>query len=379
MVFWIKGENKHFRKSLRETNLERAKEKGREIYHQLMGQIYSGNKVFSYKMGDLVEIYLDHQQKRVDDGLIVQGRHSTIKTILNHLIKFVGNDTKVDSIENTTYRNYFDFRRKHHPKVQNITLKNERSQISHLYKWGIGEGFIGANRLPKWTELKYSQPRTRQYLNRELYRKLYTHLNNWTKGINHEEDLYYRQLVRDFILVLSNTGMRFGECHQLKWEYINVIPSKLKYPNVKIFIPSHITKTRRERTTLGMRGDIFKRIKSYSPDTLSHNFVFRKFESDELVSKKILYKYWEKIMLETGLCNEPVAPTYYTLRHTFISYRLMYGNVNVFTLGKLVGTGIKYIQDHYGHLNIEDISEDYTKVVNKPTEFEDMFGSDLEL
>ena len=56
--------------------------------------------------------------------------------------------------------------------------------------------------------------------------------------------------------------MRFGECHQLKWEYINVIPSKLKYPNVKIFIPSHITKTRRERTTLGMRGDIFKRIKS---------------------------------------------------------------------------------------------------------------------
>ena len=379
MVFWIKGENKHFRKSLRETNLERAKEKGREIYHQLMGQIYSGNKVFSYKMGDLVEIYLDHQQKRVNDGLIVQGRHSTIKTILNHLIKFVGNDTKVDSIENTTYRNYFDFRKQHHPKVQNITLKNERSQISHLYKWGIGEGFIGANRLPKWTELKYSQPRTRQYLNRELYRKLYTHLNNWTKGINHEEDLYYRQLVRDFILVLSNTGMRFGECHQLKWEYINVIPSKLKYPNVKIFIPSHITKTRRERTTLGMRGDIFKRIKSYSPDTLSHNFVFRKFESDELVSKKILYKYWEKIMLETGLCNEPVAPTYYTLRHTFISYRLMYGNVNVFTLGKLVGTGIKYIQDHYGHLNIEDISEDYTKVVNKPTEFEDMFGSDLEL
>ena len=87
-------------------------------------------------------------------------------------------------------------------------------------------------------------------------------------------------------------------------------------------------------------------------------------------------------MNETGLCNEPVPPTYYTLRHTFISYRLMYGNVNVFTLGKLVGTGIKYIQDHYGHLNIEDISEDYTKVVNKPDSkgmnkeyMEEMFGS----
>ena len=243
-------------------------------------------------------------------------KYYSIKTILNHLIQFVGKDTKVDSIENTTYRNYFDYRRKHHPKVQNITLKNERSQISHLYKWGISEGYIGSNRIPKWKELKYAQPRTRQYLNRELYRKLYTHLNNWTKGINHEEDLYYRQLVRDFILVLSNTGMRFGECHQLKWEYIKVIPSKLKYPNVKIFIPYHITKTKRDRTTLGMRGDIFKRIKSYSPDSLSHNLIFRKFQSDEIVSKKILYKYWDKIMNETGLCDEPVPPTYYTLRHT---------------------------------------------------------------
>ena len=83
-------------------------------------------------------------------------------------------------------------------------------------------------------------------------------------------------------------------------------------------------------------------------------------------------------MDETGLCNEPVPPTFYSLRHTFISYRIMYGNVNVFTLSKLVGTGVQYIQNHYGHLNLEDISEDYTKVIKKD-EMDDMFGYELEL
>ena len=379
MTFWIRSERKHFRKSLRETDLERSKEKGKKIYHQLMGQLYSGKKIFSVKMGEFIEMYLEHQQKRVDDGLITQQRYSTISTMLKHLINFVGKDERVDSIEDTKYRHYYDFRRKNYPKVQNITLKNERSQISHLYKWGIEYGHIGHNKLPKWSELKFEKPRTRYYLDKELYRKLYTYLNNWTKGINDPQELYYRSLVRDFIFVLSNTGMRFGECRQLKWEYVQIIPSKLKYPNVKIFIPSHITKTRTDRITLGMRGDIFNRIKDYSEEMFSHDFVFRNYQSNEMISKKILYKYWEKIMVETGLDKQPIPPTYYTLRHTFISYRLMYGNVNVFTLGKLVGTGIKYIQDHYGHLNIEDISEDYTKVINKPREMdkgvmEEMFG-----
>ena len=55
----------------------------------------------------------------------------------------------------------------------------------------------------------------------------------------------------------------------------------------------------------------------------------------------------------------------------------MYGGVNVFTLSEMVGTGIKYIQDHYGHLKIEDIADDFTKVVNKPTKYsevDEMFG-----
>ena len=140
--------------------------------------------------------------------------------MLKHLIQFVGEDTKIDSIENTKYRDYYDFRRNNHSSVQNITLKNERSQIGHLYTWGIDEGYINPSKKPKWRELKYVPVKSRYYLDREMYRTLWTYLKNWTKGVNNPEDLYYRQVIRDFILVLSNTGMRFGECRQIRWENI---------------------------------------------------------------------------------------------------------------------------------------------------------------
>lgn len=79
-------------------------------------------------------------------------------------------------------------------------------------------------------------------------------------------------------------------------------------------------------------------------------------------------------MVGSGLDKQPFDLSYYSLRHTFISYRLMYGRVDVFTLSKMVGTGIQYIQDHYGHLNIDDVSDDYTKNNKKHKEIDDMFG-----
>ena len=58
MRCWISAEKKHFKKSLRTKNLEDAKEKGRKLYYQMMGQIEVGHKIFSITMSVCVEKYL---------------------------------------------------------------------------------------------------------------------------------------------------------------------------------------------------------------------------------------------------------------------------------------------------------------------------------
>ena len=103
-----------------------------------------------------------------------------------------------------------------------------------MYKWGFDEGYINRSKTPIWNELKFSKPKSRNYIDRDNYRKLYSYINNWEKDSNDEKEIYHRKLVRDFIFVLANTGLRFGECRQLKWSYIKLLKSKnSKYPNVK--------------------------------------------------------------------------------------------------------------------------------------------------
>ena len=118
---------------------------------------------------------------------------------------------------------------------------NERATLGHMFKWGLEQGFFTRSQLPVWSEIKNTIS-YRKALQRDGYRVLYTYLNKWRKNIvDDERSEYERQLCRDFILILANTGMRFGEARFLKLNYVEVKNSlKSKYPNVQIRIPAEI-------------------------------------------------------------------------------------------------------------------------------------------
>ena len=66
----------------------------------------------------------------------------------------------------------------------------------------------------------------------------------------------------NFILILANTGMRFGKARRIKWNFVQITkpsPSndgRTSYPNVHIRIPAELSKVKKDRTAIGMRGDI---------------------------------------------------------------------------------------------------------------------------
>jgi integrase len=373
MRLWVCDENRYFRKSLRTKDIELAKEKARKIYYQMMGQIEVGRRIFSISMGELVEKYMEHQQQRVDAGFIVQGRHTTIRTQLKHLLSFVGEGTKLDTIRNNKYRDYYTFRKKHHPEVKNPTLINERATIGNLYKWAMEQGYVNQSQLPVWSEIRKTIS-YRNAMQRDEYRVLYTYLRNWHQGIKDEREVYERKLVRDFILVLANTGMRFGEARFTKWHSVEVVKSALsKYPNVHIRIPKENSKVRKDRTAIGMRGDIFKRIKEYSRHTHQQDYVFADYDTGEAISRKTLYRLWDVIREESGLSEFPEDYSYYSLRHTYATYRLQLGNVDVFTLSKVMGCSVKYIEEHYGQIQTEKMTDYITRTKSTMDDVDGLF------
>ncbi len=381
MIMWIQDEKRHYKQSLRETDLEISKEKGRQIFYSLMGKKNIGQKIFTITFGELVEKYLVNQKERSLNGVITEGRYITIRSIMGHLLDFVGKNSKVDSVRNTKFREYFDFRRnKSKNKVQDVTLRNERSQIQHLYKWGTNEGFVNINQQIQFNELKKVEVRTRNYLKLDHYKILYNYLEDWMNDKTFSKrEVYERRLIRDFILVLSNTGMRVGEGRQIKWGMVDYIQSKKKNKKilVEIRLPSEITKTRKKRSCIGRRGDVLKRIRKYSNFVKPDDYVFSDYENpDQPISKDKLYKYWKIIMNESGLGQIDKSYSYYSLRHTFITYRLIYGDINVFLLSGITGTSVQNIKDHYFHPEYKKMSEYLMRDKSTTDESEDMFGGD---
>ena len=360
MRCWVHAEKKYLKKSLRTKDLDTAKEKARQIYYATMGKIDAGQRIFTITMGDLVEKYIEYQQDRVDGGFITAGRLVTIKTQLKHLIAFVGEDRKLDTITRERYKDYYHFRRKNHPKVRDVTLVNERATIGHLYKFAHERAFINQDRLPVWSEIKRINVDSRTSFNPDDYRTLHSYLTQYTKKITDERELYYRQLVRDFILILSNTGLRFGEARFLKWHCVDIRKGNNKYEDVQIRVEAETSKVRRTRTAIGMRGDIFKRIKKYSKYTHQMDYVFADFDTGEPVKRKLLYKMWKMIMKDS-----PNDYSYYCLRHTFATYRLQFGRIDIRTLAKIMGCSVRYIEQHYDSAKVENMMDYITRDFNR--------------
>ena len=113
--------------------------------------------------------------------------------------------------------------------------------------------------------------------------------------------------------------------------------------HVEISVPQD-TKTG-ARTVIGRRGDIFERIKGYSKHKKADDWIFADNETGEQLGKKAYYKHWHNLLKNCGLSETGKTLTYYSLRHTYITFRLLAGT-DVFMLSENCGNSVKVIQDH---------------------------------
>ena len=204
--FYVKSEGRYFRKSLREKDLAKAQVKGRQIFYQIMGQVKVGQRIFSITAKELVERYLEYQTQRVSGGFITAERKQAVESYSKRFLEFVGENTKLDNIPRQKYKDYYSFRRSNNPAIQHSSLINEKTAIGSFYKWGLEKGYLVHSQLPLFGEIVKGHQH-RNAFTKEHYRTLWTYISNWHKDIKDEAEIYNRKMVRDFILILANTGI----------------------------------------------------------------------------------------------------------------------------------------------------------------------------
>ncbi len=364
IYIWIREEQKDIRRSLKTRDLDLAKEKARDIYFDYITKTRNNEPIFDKKAKEIVEEYLAYQAKRVKQGSITEQFRQTLQSRMNHYLRFIGEDSKVTAIPETKFEDYRLFRKETSPSVRLMTLYNERGTIKSLYKYAVDRKLISRNYEPKfgeWEQLKKSGEKlNRDALEPKEWATIYRFMNNWhmPKFTKNKDQAHNRRMIREFSIILTNSGIRFGEARKLQWCDIDMYVEGSKR-RAKIILPAIKTKNRQERMAICRTGAAFSRIKKMSTATKRNDLVFTDINGHEL-NKKTYYKEWRSMLQGTGLSESNKNIVYYSLRHTYATYQL-YKGVDIYRLSKVMGTGVKFIEDHYGHVDIDRIKSEFTK------------------
>jgi len=367
---WVQGEKKYYVKSLGTKSKEDAIVRAKDIHLELQWKIKNNIPIFDKSLGELVELYLDDQKERIhygrvgkgNDGTITESRWNTKKTYFKWLVKFMdevaqGENTKLGNLKKDMFKTkYLRFRRKKKPDVSIDSIIAERSEINALYKFGIEKGWLQQMQFPKWEDMEKSG-NVRPSFTREQWREIYTYIRHWGKnlgdrvkptgGYSEQEEIDKRQFVRYMILILCNTGIRIGECRELKWKDITLKRQESDgtwYSELDI----RISKTGPRKGVIGRKGEYFHKIKEFSNYTNSDDYVFVENTTGEPIGDKTIYRLWDEIIDNTSLKDSSQEYTYYCLRHTFASWRIE-DNASPYRLCKNLGTSLKELEKTYDH------------------------------
>jgi integrase len=240
-VCGLAKERKYARFSLRTRNRDTAIDKAKKYYHELMAQQLAGKTYFSMTSKQGVEEYIKQRTKDMEAGLIVKGRLGTIKTHLEHWLKFIGKDTKLKEMERTDCENYFHNRTKNKKKlpVGRTTVLNEQSSINAMMSWlhKRGESYIEAFDFKNLGKIDTGDERTRRntFTDEEIV-AIKSELEDYIKEAKQDLSLYgnLNKVVTSYYLYIAIiTGLRRGEQLQLTWSDIVWLEKKVKVESKK--------------------------------------------------------------------------------------------------------------------------------------------------
>lgn len=191
------------------------------------------------------------------------------------------------------------------------------------------------------------------------YRRLIANFPAWIERGRKGKFTEMRLLLRDYVLILANTGMRAStEMENLLWQHVRVFREK---GNEYLEMTVNGKTGRRDIICRANTVNYLKRIHERCLDIRGMTFeqllksncdkqVFRLSDGTASMNLRQTFKAY---VTEIGLLKCPrtgIDRTLYSLRHTYATLALIKDGMEIHTLAKQMGTSITMIEQHYSHL-----------------------------
>ncbi len=235
------------------------------------------------------------------------------------------------------------------PLVSDATIRFEMSIFGAVMGYAIKKKYAPlTQRFDERPKLKVMR---RDEFTPDEYRTLYNtgKSKDWQrKEGSTANSRWYRLVAYNFVLIMCNTGMRPSEAKNLRWRDISTTQDRDGRDLVVLFVQGKGKS--RQLVAPASVGRFLERIREKSKATEPNDRVFTTIDGSPASS---LYQALIEDLLNTADLRygaHGVPRSTYSFRHTYATFRLSEG-VDVYFLAEQMGTSVKMIQDHYGHVD----------------------------
>jgi integrase len=362
--------------SLKTPHLNEARDKAFDEDAEVRFRLKHEIPVFDRTFGQVAEEFSAFQKERSEAGEISFHRwrvmHSHIKTQLNPYVGTV----QVTQLGADRWKTYPAWRQKTGKgrsggRVSVGTIRDEMNTFRSILNFAASKNYLRDSQVPEG-KLPLDKTRREEFTPPE-YRKLHSFARSWIKDARNDLGTWYRTMAYNFILVMTNTGMRPSEAKNLRWRDVATQTDRQGRRFVRIDVrgkgkfrtlvapESVATYLDRIRETAGQmatkRAAAQKAAPPPTPAPISPRQSFT--EPDDFVfitdegkrARTLYYSLIERLLIEAKLqlASSGSRRSTYCFRHTYATFRLTEG-VDVYFLAKQMGTSVKMIEDHYGHV-----------------------------
>lgn len=362
------------RTSTRHPDQAEAKKAALKIYYE--GQVKRANRlpVDAKRFDSVAAAVVEQLQAELDSGAGRSVYRSYIFAIKGYLIPFFGS-RNIGAIDQAQLKEFDAWRRQkmgRDPKASTITTHN--SALNKIFDLAEVHGWITSAVRPNLSNKgKKSQARP-SFTMEEYLALVQSKLPRWVKKARPGKSAMMRELLRDYVLVLANTGIRHGtEARNLKWSHIDWFKK-----GSERFLRMTVRGKTGERSLIARHGteNYLRRIQLRFPtlakmsfDELlaarSDEYVFRLADGSRTAN---LHQTFDKLMDDTGLAvgaQSQTRRTLYSFRHMYATFQILDG-MGIHELARQMGTSVAMLEQHYSKLTPELLAERFAGVRRKP-------------
>ena len=383
-----KGNRQYIYKSLKTADLAKARDLATRAYYELEFRKEQNLPVQQKRFGDVIDEYIQLRRSQFERGTYGDVNKANQQQTSEHMLRQMVRVSKfwreycgtkaVDSIDDAVLRDYVPWRNKYYlrmpekkrPRNSKLhpadkTLEWETTFALTLLKYAQERGYRGAKPLPKFRH-KAQRTKTRPAFTLAEYTRLFKGIRRWMfEEKDNAKFRYTRELLRDYVLILANSGMRVGEANALRETDL----VEFKDDTGRVLYGFNVNgKTGKRFVVLRTNGKrpverVLARnrawaetwaqtaadgAKRHNRNTAKHgNWLFRMSDGNQIIT---LIDQFNEVLKREDIVHNTDGEKYtlYSLRHFYAVQMLRSGKVNVYDIARNMGTSVQMIEAYYG-------------------------------